>query len=280
MNNTDLRRVTGRLSAVLTVASVLIVGAAGPALADTSQTTGQALTVQLLGQPVLSSSQVVASSDGTSQTKTGTSTPALSILGNQTVLSAGLLFQDALAENDGASAACAGVIGPNGTIQLGPTGSCLASGTPGEVVLDLGLAVLRADVITAECTASSSGSTTGSATLANARITDPTGAVTLLSLPVNPAPNTVLNVPGIAELTLNQQSSGAPGQLSVTALDLTLLSGVHVRSGNVTCGPNAQTAPIPMFSSQGLPVAGVTVLAAAAFLWFVRRRRSSTPTNA
>ena len=238
----------------------------------------------MLGQPVLSTDQVVASSDGASQTKTGNIAPALSVLGSQTLLSAGALFQDAQANNNGTSAACAGVIGPNGTIQLGPNQNCLVSGAPSGVVVNLGLAVLRADVITAERTAASNGTTTGRATLANARLTDPTGAITLLSLPADPAPNTAVTVPGIAELTLNKQSSGTPGQLSVTALELTLLGGLNggaqVRLGTVSCGPNAQTAPIPLVSSAGLPVAGGTMLAGGAVLWLIRRRRSATPANA
>ncbi|MDQ2826131.1 MAG: hypothetical protein M3Y04_04085, partial [Actinomycetota bacterium] len=48
------------------------------------------------------------------------------------------------------------------------------------------------------------------------------------------------------------------GQLTVTALDLTLPSGnsgSRVRLRSVTCGPNAQTAN-PLLSSAGLPVAG------------------------
>lgn len=282
MNNHSSRRPALRASAALAVGATFVLVGAGPALADTSQATAQAATVQLLNQPVLSTGQVTASNDGTTQTTTGAVTPALSVLGGQTILSAGALFQDARAAGDGTSAACAGVIGPNGTIELGPSQTCLVSGSPSGVVLNLGLAVLRADVIAASCTATSDGTTAGTATLANARITDPTGAVTLLTLPVNPGPNTALGLPGIVELTLNRQSSAAPGQLSVTALDLILLGGVdggaRVRLGLVTCGPNARTEPIPMLSSAGLPVAGGTLLASAAVaLWFVRRRRSPAP---
>ena len=225
MNDNSSRSAALRASVVLTAVATMILWGAGPALADTSQATAQAATVQLVGLPVLSTGQVAASNDGTSQTRTGTSTPALSILGSQTILAAGALFQDARAAGDGTSAACAGVIGPNGTIELGPAQTCLVSGAPSGVVVNLGLAVLRADVITASCTAASDGTTTGTATLANARITDPTGTITLLSLPVNPGPNTVLGVPGIVDLTLNRQSSAVAGQLSVTALDLTLLGG-------------------------------------------------------
>ncbi|MCA1677409.1 MAG: hypothetical protein LC799_36280, partial [Actinobacteria bacterium] len=123
MNTKNRRHVIARAYAVVAVASLLILGAADPALADASQATGQAATVQLLGQPVLTTGQVVAANDGTSQTKTGTSTPALSILGAQTVLSTGSLYQDAVADDDGTSAACAGVIGPNGAIQIGPSQS-------------------------------------------------------------------------------------------------------------------------------------------------------------
>ena len=284
MNDSPLRRITGRACVLLAATTGVILGGAGPALADTAQAAAQAASVQLLGQPILSTGQVAATNDGSSQTKTGTSNPSLAVLGAQTLLSAGSLFQDAVAESNGTAAACAGVVGPNGTVQLGPSQSCLVSGAPTGVVVNLGAAVLRADAITAECTARSDGTVTGSATLVNARITDPTGVVTLLSLPVNPAPNTMLGLPGIVDITLNQQSSSAPGQISVTALDVTLLGGVgsgaQVRLGMVTCGPNAQTAPIPMFPSAGLPVAGATVLTGAGLVWLRRRRRSATSTDA
>jgi hypothetical protein len=196
------------------------------------------------------------------------------------VLTAGALVQDAAANNDGTSAACAGVVGPGGAIQIGPSGSCLVSGTqPSGVILDLGLGVLRADSITASCTASSSGGATGAATLVNARITDPTGSITLLTLPVSPAPDSGLGLPGIVTLTLNQQPPVGPGQITVTSLDLTVLSGVNsgarVSLGTVTCGPNAQTPPIPIISSAGLPFAGGAVLALGVLLWLVRRRRPS-----
>ncbi|MGI8808838.1 MAG: choice-of-anchor P family protein [Acidimicrobiales bacterium] len=284
MNDNGFPRATARACAVVATAMVLIVAAAGPALADTSQATAQAATVQLLGQPLVSTGQVVASSDGTSQTRTGNRTPALSVLGSQTVLTTGAAFQDAVANTDGTSAACAGVVGPNGTVQVGPNQTCLVSGAPTGVVLDLGVAVLRADVITAECTARSDGTTTGRATLANARITDAVGVVTLLDLPVNPAPNTALGVPGVADLVLNRQSTAGAGEISVTALELTLLGGLtagtQVRLGIVTCGPNALTAPIPLLSTAGVPVAVATLLAVGAVVWFVRRRRTSSPAHA
>ncbi|GAB3933522.1 hypothetical protein GCM10027614_04570 [Micromonospora vulcania] len=86
---------------------------------------------------------------------------------------------------------------------------------------------LVADAIYSSCTATSSPSATGSTSLVNARITSTILGVetTLLSLPVNPAPNTGLNVPGLINLTLNGQSSSGLGQLSVTALNLTALGG-------------------------------------------------------
>jgi len=174
-------------------------------------------------------------------------------------------------------------VGSNGTVQIGPNQTCLVSGAPTGVVLDLGLAVLRADAITAECTARSDGTTTGNATLTNARITDATGAVTLLALPAAPGPNTTLGLPGVVDLVLNRQAASQPGQISVTALELTVLGGVNggttVRLGDVSCGPNALTAPIPLLSRAGVPVAGATLLAAGAFLWLVHRRRATSPTD-
>jgi len=81
---------------------------------------------------------------------------------------------------------------------------------------------VRATLITSTCTAS--GTTlTGSSTLAGLTLTGlPTGAP--ITVPVNPAPNTVITIPGVATVVLNEQITSNNGQtLTVNAVRITSL---------------------------------------------------------
>ena len=260
---------------------------ATPALADTSASTANALRISLVGGGVADSGQTTASNDGTTETLTGTEFPALAVLGSQTVISAGLLGQVSRAFNDGTSAACAGVLGTGGVVTVGTNGVCTTT-NGSEVVMTLGLVAggatvaLKADAVYASCNASSVPTTAGSATLTNARITSTLQGLetTLLTLPANPAANSGLSVPGIANVTLNGQASGGPGEIGVTALNVSSLSGTlaSIVVGNVTCGPNAAAAPVPSIPMAGAPIALglMAILVTGGFMW---RRRHNMAKN-
>lgn len=278
--NFRLKRRVARAAWTSTAVTALLLSGASPALADTSQATAQAALVQLGSSPLVTTGTVTASNDGTMAspgTVTGNTTPALSILGGQTLLSVGVLVQQAVANNDGTSAACAGVVGNGGLIQIGPGGGCTVGGAnpSGGVTVNVGtLATLTADAIIAQCTASSSGATTASVTIVNGKVT--VGGVTLLTLPVGPAPNSGLTVPGVVSLILDKRTTGT-GSVSSTALDITLLGSVaHVAIGTVTCGPNAATGPIPIIPLRGLPFALGTAAALGGGVLVVRRRRQAS----
>ncbi|MEU8157362.1 choice-of-anchor P family protein [Micromonospora sp. NPDC048986] len=275
-----------RTAAVLAGGLAMVVLAASPAMADTSQSSASALQISLLGGGLASSGTASATNDGTTESISGNQNPPLGVLGGQTVITAGVLSQNVRAFNDGTSAACAGVLGPGGTITIGPGGSCIV--TPGTgVTLNLGTSGLAtislvADAIYSSCTATSSPSATGTASLLNARIVSTVLGVetTLLSLPANPAPNTGLNVPGLINLTLNAQSSSGVGQLTVTALNLTALGGAlaGVTIGTSSCGANAVAPPIPVIPLAGAPLAlGIGALVAGTTGGFslYRRRRAA-----
>lgn len=273
-----------RVAAAVAGGTALAMLVATPAMADTSQSSASALQISLVGGGLASSGTASATNDGTTESISGNTNPPLTVLGSQTVITAGVLGQDVRAFNDGTSAACAGVLGSAGSISVGAGGTCnVAPGS--EVSLTLGTnglasIALVADAIYASCTATSSPSATGAASLVNARITSTVLGVTttLLNLPVNPAPNTGLNVPGILEITLNGQSSATPGQLSVTALNISALGDTlaSVTIGEVSCGPNAIAPPIPVIPLAGAPLAlGIGAIAAAAgggFKLYQRRR--------
>ncbi|MFI7080244.1 choice-of-anchor P family protein [Micromonospora sp. NPDC049903] len=263
---------------------VMALAVASPAMADTSQSSASALQISLVGGGLASSGTASATNDGTTESISGNTNPPLAVLGGQTVITAGVLGQSVRAYNDGTSAACAGVLGAGGAITIGAGGSCIV--TPGsEVTLNLGangLATISlvADAIYSECTATSSPSATGSATLVNARIVSTLLGIptTLLSLPANPAPNTGLSVPGLLNLTLNGQTSSTTGQLTVTALDLSALGGAlaSVVIGSSSCGVNAVAPPIPVIPLAGAPVAlGLGAVVASTGGFFLHRRRAA-----
>ncbi|MFG3643729.1 choice-of-anchor P family protein [Micromonospora sp. NPDC047762] len=275
-----------RTAAVLAGGLAMVVLAASPAMADTSQSSASALQISLLGGGLASSGTASATNDGTTESISGNQNPPLGVLGGQTVITAGVLSQNVRAFNDGTSAACAGVLGPGGTITIGPGGSCIV--TPGTgVTLNLGTSGLAtislvADAIYSSCTATSSPSATGTASLLNARIVSTILGVetTLLSLPINPAPNTGLSIPGLIDLTLNGQSSSGVGQLTVTALNLTALGGAlaGVTIGTSSCGANAVAPPIPVIPLAGAPLAlglGALVAGTTGGFSLYRRRRAA-----
>lgn len=276
-----------RAAAAVAGGVALVLVAASPAMADTSQSSASALQISLVGGGIASSGTAAATNDGTTESISGNTSPPLSVLGSQSVITAGVLGQDVRAYNDGTSAACAGVVGASGAIAIGSGGACTVTPS-GTVSLVLGVNVLatialEAAAIYSSCTATSSPSATGSTVLVNARITSTVLGVTttLLSLPVNPAPNTVIGVPGVVSLTLNGQSSSGVGQLSVTALDLSALSGTlaSVTIGSTSCGPNAVAPPIPVIPLAGMPIAlglGTLATGIGGGVMLLRRRRADT----
>lgn len=276
-------RVLTRGVTAAVAAAVLLVVTALPAYADTSQAAARAASLTLLNTPVVDTGTRTSSNDGSTETTSGPTSPALSVLGGQSVLSAGVLTQQTIARNDGTSAACAGVVGAGGLVSIGNDGNCaVQQATPGGVVVNLAPATtLTADAILAQCTASSTGPPTAKVTIVNGVVTTgtPPTQATLLNLPVNAAPNTGLSVPGVVTLMLNEQPASEPaGTISTTALHLQLLGGVNngadLRIGEVTCGPNATTSPTPAIVGRGLPVALGGVAAIGGVAVVVRRRRS------
>lgn len=204
-------------------------------------------------------------------------------------------MQQARAFNDGTSAACAGVVGAGGLVQIGPGGDCTVTGAqPGGVVVNLPVGLtLAADAILAKCTASSNGTTTGSASIVNGRIFNPAlPAITILALPLSAAPNSGLSVPGVLSLLLNKQTTGTgpvpnpvppPPEVTgpfidVEALEITVLGQtVNVSIGEASCGPNAVAEVIPLVPPEGIPLA-VAILAGSggvAWLWLRRRRAAA-----
>jgi hypothetical protein len=137
----------------------------------------------------------------------------------------------------------------------------------------IGLATINAGVVKSACDATQAGIKLTS-TLANVTIPG-------VQVPVDPAPNTTVNVLGLVSVVFNEQLDNQDGSRTVNAIHIKL--NAVVGSGDVilassTCGPAAP--PMPMASGAGLwiglGVLGVIAVPAGALV--VRRRRATTPT--
>jgi hypothetical protein len=307
------RKGVRRATAAFALTTAVLVLTTGVAAADTSQASAQAAQLDLLDEAVVDTGTVTASNDGINgEVVTGDDAPLISLLGDQDTLTAGVLAQDATANSDGTSAACAGAVGEGGELIIGDDRDCTATaGTSGGVVIDLtdidegdllgddldlgdvldldglvDLGTVSADAIFAECTADSDGTTTGDSTLLNARLSGLLGNDELPSDPeadfeVDLDITGTVDLDTVARLVLNEQTSTGNGQLTVTALHLTVLGDVgddpvvDLRIGTVSCGPNAVTPPIPAIPAEGMPIAASALAVFGGVAWLVVRNRRS-----
>ena len=294
---------------------MLLVASQAAAAVTVSQATAQAI-----GGNLLTTGSCASTNDSTvaapgTRIPTGAGCTAGGPASNSgALLAASVVVQTSNANPNSTSAACAGVTGPGGgAIQVGPAGPCtgVSAGTSAGVNLISNL--VTADAVFATCSAALGSTPTGTSTLVSAGLgTNATilaalnglGITGAGALPVNPGPNTTINLAlagvNIITLILNKQdTTTVPGQISVTALDLTLLSGgitaiqnvpvlgplllgllgltaanggLHVTIGNVTCGPSAAVAVIPTLPVKAIPIAGAVALLAGGVAYLGRRR--------
>lgn len=275
MKKLGIRRAAPRVVAVVVTFGLALTYGATAAWADTSAATAQAVSLTIANNQVVTSGTEKASNDGTQGTVTAGGTPALSLLGTQSVINAGLLPQTAVAYADGSSAACAGLVGAGGTIQIGNDGNCtVIGGGAGGVLINLSnQLVIQATAILEECFAKSDGTVSAQAQLIDAAVY--AGGQKLVDIPANPAASTTQSPAALLSLGLNVQDTSTPGEIKATALTVTLLGAINLSIGNVTCGPNALTSPTSVLPVKSWPIAGGTaaVIALGTTLWYRRRRQ-------
>lgn len=135
------------------------------------------------------------------------------------------------------------------------------------------LATLNAGVVSSECSYDEdTAELTGSASLAEAEVTL-AGIIPDISLDASPAPNSGVTVPGVAEITLNRQTTAPDGSLTVDAIYINLLSGTQtVTIASSTCRPEVLVIPViaPPFAI------GAVVLGLLGMGVFLYRRRQSS----
>ena len=156
-------------------------------------------------------------------------------------------------------------------------GTASASATVQQLGINLG-PTLSASVtgVNATCNATPSGAT------GNGTITD--GSVTALGLPAltltaNASPNTVVGIPGVVTVTLNEQSTDSNGVLTVNAVHIKVLSGngADVIVGHAQCGGAPPVQATPMISPA--VGAGAVTTAAIGGVVYLRRRNRGQQTE-
>ncbi len=158
--------------------------------------------------------------------------------------------------------------------QGAPGGEVTSSAQVADVLVPT---VLKADTITAQCEAAADGTLSGSADLANATV----GGV---AIDADAAPNTVINLAGLATVTLNEQTETGVGtadpQIQVNAVDIQLLPGLtsigsgQIIIGHAECSQEGESVGAPVGAIGGLLLTGVV---GVAFTARQLRRRGGIP---
>ncbi len=207
------------------------------------------------------------------------------------------------------SAACAGLIDANGTLEIGDTGECTMNSPQGNgIVLDLGAMALKAGGLNASCTVDQNGYWESAASFVNARIVTPSVIpglpdATLFEIPLNPTRNFGPNL-GVAKIVFHEVvmigERGPNGNLTALgeAVDGEIppfgaplpegAAGIEVNAGNASvlntgfkfgnavCYKSvaAEHPDGPVIPAEGAPVAALTAVALiGGGVLHVRRRR-------
>jgi hypothetical protein len=153
----------------------------------------------------------------------------------------------------------------NAATQGSTTGAPTSASSASAATVNVLAGVLTADAISSKCTADSSG-TTGSASLANARLSG-------LAIAANPGPNTTLTVAGLATVVLNEQttsSSGGTNAITVNAVHVKLNLGLA--TGDIIIGQShCDATPGAVVPVGTIGILGLTGLAGIGFAFMQYR---------
>lgn len=286
------KKTTARRIGSIVAAAALLGLSAGPAFAATvSQASGNAITGTLLGTSLIDTGTETATNDGSAALVTEKGDSPLHLLEGQKTTGVGVVSTMALADKDGNSAACSGVVGDGGSITVGDTGDCTINGGGSEVAINLGspdpllglnlLPIsLTADAIYSSCTAGPNGYT-AVPHFANAAL-----HIGAFDLPIN-ADGTIVGLTGmlkplaaLIEIDVNQKSVTAT-ESSATALHVSLLKALgtpltEITIGEVHCGPNAAAPDVPVIPAAGIPAALAVFALGGLAVFVVYRRKAAT----
>lgn len=234
-----------RAGAVGSVATLALLAAApGYAATVVAQADATAIEIAIAGNGQGSGQvRATASDDGTSTTE-GETQPPISVLGNQGLLNAGTLSQDAAADvvnRNGLSAACAGVAGEGASIAEVGDSDCLTPGQPvGVTIANLDLSEVV--VINPQSALAPLGD------VLNGPLAQLLGAVTApLSDALAGTPLGDLEVAGTFD-AIQARCTAAPGTASGTA------SIANASLGLTLAGQSVQAVQLPANPAPNTPV--------------------------
>ena len=233
-----------KVTASVSLACGIAAAAAGPALAASPN---EAYAAQATG--------VISAGPLDEATFPGTSPVSVASASIAGLLTAGVITDTASATGASTSVANVGV-------------------TLAAAVLGLSAVSLTADLVTSSCTFdTTTGKVSGTASITNGTVNG--GGLSLITLAANPAPNTMVTVPGIATLTLNRQTTAGDGTLTVDAIFVSLLNSTQTLTIGTSVCNTATLAGAPALPGMATPI-GATLAGLVSFGgigYFLNRRR-------
>lgn len=281
------------LQALAAASALTMLTNAAANAATVSQSDASAIQIAALSVPLIPDSNAV--NDGSTSQVIETLQGAIPLLPGENLVNTGVYSQTSIANSDGTSAACAGIVGTGGALTLGNDGTCTATGTTGPAIVNLpsfsvagtGFTFrIEASSLYSYCTAGPADGTSGfsaGSTLANVTLV---AQATVLGIP-GPAVRIPINlnqpvsIPApfnsVISLDLNQVDTTGP-QTSATALHIGLGPNSSIASidlGKTVCGSNAVTADVPTvpLSPAGIAAAGGTLVFLGGSMYAGRKLR-------
>lgn len=136
------------------------------------------------------------------------------------------------------------------------------------------LATVRAAVVTSSCRFDpNTGLVTGTSSIARGRVVLIGGVP--IALDAAAAPNTTVNVPGVATITLNRQVTAGDGTLTVDAIYVNLLNSTQTLTVATSVCNAASLAPVPVLPGMALPIGlgAIALIGLGGLGYQVSRRR-------
>jgi hypothetical protein len=139
------------------------------------------------------------------------------------------------------------------------------------------VSALTIDAVTSSCTFDTNTDTvSGTTSLVGGAVSTALGRIPLNA---NPAPNTIVSVPGVATITLNRQITAADGTLTVDAIYVSLLGGTQTLAVDTSVCNSADLAPVGILPGVAMPIGlgtlGLLALGGTGY-YFTKRRRIAT----
>ena len=112
---------------------------------------------------------------------------------------------------------------------------------------------LTATAATSSCRFNTNtGAVTGTTTITDGRVT--VAGVPTTPLAINPFPNTTLNLPGIATVTMNRQTQAGDGTLTVTAIYVSWVGSTQTLALGTSVCNAANLVPVPILPGKTLEI--------------------------